>query len=104
MERPAHVDAPELFHRIKSDHLFEQISPDFTLTEDLISCKFKYMTVTAYLPARRLGEPQCPLIHQRVLDVEVFGVVKDSDLLVSSLGSFRRRALFDRSIFIIATR
>jgi hypothetical protein len=30
-----------------------------------------------YLAARGLGEPQGPCVHQRVLDVEVLGVVED---------------------------
>lgn len=35
-------------------------------------------TTSAYLAARGLGEPQCPCVHERVLDVEVLGVMEDS--------------------------
>ena len=34
-----------------------------------------------YLAARRLGEPQSPLVLERVLDVEVILVVEDGDVL-----------------------
>lgn len=37
------------------------------------------------LAARRLGKPQSPLVHQRVLDVEVVLVMEDCDLLFSRL-------------------
>ena len=38
-----------------------------------------------YLAARWLSEPQSPLVHQRVLDVEVVLVMEDCDLLFSRL-------------------
>lgn len=33
-----------------------------------------------------LGEPECPLVHERVLDVEVVLIVEDGDLLILSTG------------------
>lgn len=44
----------------------------------------------AYLAAGRLGEPEGPLVHERVLHVEVLGVVEDSDGITSlALGGDR---------------
>ena len=36
-------------------------------------------TSTTYLATWGLGEPQGPCVHERVLDVEVLGVVENSD-------------------------
>lgn len=38
-----------------------------------------------YLSSGGLGEPQSPLVHQRVLDVEVVFVMEDCDLVALSL-------------------
>lgn len=35
-----------------------------------------------HLSAGGLGEPQSPLVHERVLHIEVLGVVEDGDSLV----------------------
>ena len=37
------------------------------------------------LATRRLGKPQSPLVHQRVLDVEVVLVMEDCDLFFARL-------------------
>lgn len=37
-----------------------------------------------------LREPERPLIHQRVLDVEVFRIMEDSDRVISNLHSLCR--------------
>jgi hypothetical protein len=37
-----------------------------------------------HLSTRWLGEPQSPLVHQRVFDVEVVFIVENSDLLISA--------------------
>ena len=41
---------------------------------------------TANLSAGRLGEPQSPLVSERVLDVEVVRVVEDSDEFTVTAG------------------
>lgn len=35
-----------------------------------------------HLLARRLGEPESPIVHQRVLDVEVIWVMEDGDISI----------------------
>lgn len=45
-----------------------------------------------YLSGGRLGEPESPLVHERVLDVEVLGVVENGDRLVGR-GSDRGRCV-----------
>lgn len=40
---------------------------------------------TAYLAARRLGEPQGPLVHERMLHVEVLRVVEHCDVVAICL-------------------
>lgn len=38
----------------------------------------------SYLSRRWLGEPKSPLVHQRMLDVEIVLVVKDGNLIILS--------------------
>jgi hypothetical protein len=61
------VDTPELLNRVESDNFLKQIIPVVALS-------------TGWL-----GEPQRPLVHERVLDVEVVLIVKDGDLLVLAM-------------------
>lgn len=35
--------------------------------------------MSTYLSSRRLGEPESPRVGQRMLDIEVVGIVEDSD-------------------------
>lgn len=49
------------------------------------------MQVNTHKPAQTnlstgwLGEPQSPFVHQRMLDIEIILVMKDSDLLIGSI-------------------
>lgn len=54
-----YVYTPKLFYRLKGDDLLQQIIP------------------VVALATGRLGEPQCPPVCKRVLDVEVVLVMKD---------------------------
>ena len=103
-ESDAHVDSPEFLNRVESDDLFEEVIPVVALMAYQISYQPKYIADTiTHFPTRWFGEPQRPLIHQRVLDVEVFRVVKDCDLLITGLGGFRRSGLFEGDIVFITT-
>lgn len=65
-----YVDTPELLDAVEADDLLEQLMP-------------------VLLAARRLGEPQRPLVLQLVLDIEVGRVVEDGDdglLVVGAVG------------------
>ena len=103
------IYAPKLFNRVKRNNLLERVGP-VALTlycEGIMSAT--NLTTTAspipshattlrqcrptthrcnqtYLAARGFGEPQSPLVHQRMLDGEVIGIMKDGDLLASILG------------------
>ena len=44
-----------------------------------------YLLLLSYLAGRWLSEPQSPLMHQWVLDIEVVLVVEDSGLLIITL-------------------
>jgi hypothetical protein len=55
--------------------------------------------LATYLATRRLGEPESPCVQQRVLDVEVIGVVEHgADLIVGAgfLLALVRRGAVDR--------
>ena len=41
----------------------------------------------SHLATGRLGEPQGPLVHERVLDIEIFRVVEDGDQLIARWSS-----------------
>ena len=48
----------------------------------------------SYLAARGLGEPERPCVHERVLDVEVLGVVEDcADSVIVCVGAGGRLVL-----------
>lgn len=50
----------------------------------LLRCAICLGTVASYhsyLSAGGLGEPESPLVHERVLNIEVLGVVEDCDLV-----------------------
>lgn len=42
-------------------------------------------TTNPYLATGRLGEPESPFVHQRVLDGEVLGVMEDGNIAVRLL-------------------
>jgi hypothetical protein len=42
-------------------------------------------TAKTHLATWRLGEPQCPLVHQWVLNIEVVLIMEDGDLFLASL-------------------
>ncbi|KAI7150399.1 eukaryotic translation initiation factor 4E [Hortaea werneckii] len=74
LEGHTYVDAPELLDGVKGDDLLQQLAP-------------------VLLAAGRLGEPECPGVLQRMLDIEIGRVVKHSDdlavictLVVGSIG------------------
>lgn len=54
-----YVNTPELLYRLEGDDLLQQVIP------------------VVALAAGRLGEPQCPPVGKRVLDVEVVLVMED---------------------------
>ena len=88
MNRETDIDAPELLYRIKCDDFFEKIVPVVALVH--VSMRTKSMLwgmEGCYLSTGRLGEPQSPLMHQGMLDVEILWIVENSDLLVSRLCS-----------------
>ena len=57
-----YVDSPELLNAVEADDLLQELVP-------------------VLLSAGRLGEPEGPCMLQLVLDVEVRGVIEDSDNL-----------------------
>lgn len=72
----SYMDAPELLDGIKSDNLFQKIIPVialFMVSANLPICTSNRLT---NLAAWWLGEPQSPLVLQRMLHVEVVLVVE----------------------------
>ena len=73
-----HVDAPELLNTVEADDLLQQLVP--VLLRGVLECAWVLREgVVKYLSAWRLGEPESPGVSERVLDVEVLGVVEDGD-------------------------
>lgn len=70
-----YIDAPELFNRIKGNHLFEEIIPVVPFRRgwlgelSLISARTLSVTVVTH--------PKTPGVEKRMFDIEVVDVVKD---------------------------
>jgi hypothetical protein len=82
-----YVDTPELLDRVERDDFLQQLSPVVALRM-LAQLARRTIYAATYLAARRLGEPQRPCVHERVLDVEVFRVVKDGADIALACGRF----------------
>jgi len=82
-----YVNAPELLHRIKSHHLLQEIIPIITLPNVSPHPSYYLVVLPAHLATGRLRKPQSPLMHKRMLDIEIVFVVKHSDLLITRLCS-----------------
>ena len=80
--KEAHVDAPELLDGVERDDLLEQLIPIIALLR-ISRVSAGALLRAPYLAARRLGEPERPPVHQRVLDIEVGGVVEDGNGVVA---------------------
>lgn len=77
-----HVNAPKFFYRVERDYFLEKFVPEITLYGiRLVSCR-RMSRCKSCLSAGWLCEPERPLIHQRVLDVEVFRIMEDSDRVI----------------------
>lgn len=79
--RLAYVDTPEFLDGVESDNFLQEIIPVITLQSN----QLHYCIVIGNwtdLSTWWLGEPQSPLVHEGMLDVEVVLVVEDSDLLL----------------------
>lgn len=74
--RSTYVDTPEFFNRVEGDDLLKKLGPVVTLFSSVRRRNVRHKQAT-HLAARGLGEPQSPCVHERVLDVEVLGVVED---------------------------
>jgi hypothetical protein len=74
----AYVDAPELLDAVKANDLLQQLVPVLLLSVLGWAWLLRVMLVK-YLSTWRLGEPEGPGVGERVLDIEVLGVVEDSD-------------------------
>lgn len=82
----SYVDAPEFFDGVECDDFLEQVVPVIALLVECVlamACAVFVSTdrVAGYLSTGGLGEPQSPLVHERVLHVEVLGVMEDGDLV-----------------------
>lgn len=53
------------------------------------------------LAAGGLGEPECPLMHERVLDVEVVGVVEDGHELIGGRSNDGSSVLVGHGVAIL---
>lgn len=78
-----YVDAPEFLDGAECDDLLQQIIPVIALdkTKSVLRSDTPILS-DSHLAGGRLGEPEGPLVHKRVLDVEVLGVVENGDRLV----------------------
>lgn len=79
--RMAYVDTPELLNRVEGDDLLQQIIPVVTLNLQSIQENGEVQAQTR-LSTRWLGEPQSPLVHERMQDIKVVLIVEDGDLLI----------------------
>lgn len=91
-----YVDAPKFFDGAESDHFLEEVVPVIALVNPSVSTRQNLSNIV-YLSARGLGEPEGPFVHQRVLHVEVLGVVEDGDRLSGLNLLDRRRVLIGDS-------
>ena len=74
------VDAPELLDRVECDDLFKKIIPIIVLKYSRSEmCEKRVLSPATYLSGRRLCKPQRPAVSERVLDVEIVGIMKNSD-------------------------
>ena len=74
-DRATHVDAPKLLDRVKGNDFLQQLIPVVTLF--ILAMLWGTIPRETYLATRRLGEPQRPCVHKRVLDIEIVGIVED---------------------------
>ena len=95
LNEETYVDSPELLHRVECNNFLQQIVPVVALHQasQLVSHHLN-QKICPYLATGRLGKPKSPLVHQRVLDVEVLRVVEHSDGV-----SVRLRLLGDFLLF-----
>jgi hypothetical protein len=84
--RQTNIDTPEFLNRVEGDDLFQQVIP--VLLSKGLALVFREVQAQTYPPTSTgwLGEPECPLVHERMLDVEVVLVMKHGDLLILSSG------------------
>ena len=82
----SYVDAPKLLHRVKGDDFFQEIIPVVVTLHHISVHQPIRNNDKAHLPARWLREPQRPLMHQRMLDVEVLRVMKNRNPIITILG------------------
>lgn len=77
-----YVDTPELLDRVEGNNFLQKIIPVVALRPHKSVHEGALVGAAgceaAYLAAGRLGEPQGPVVLERVLDVEVIFVIKDS--------------------------
>lgn len=85
-----YVNAPELLNGVEGNNLLQQLSPVVALQKLTEPNGQPCAAMLAYLATWRLSEPQRPCVHERVLDVEVFRIVKDCpDLIIICGGAGR---------------
>lgn len=80
----SYVDAPEFFDGIEGDNLLQEVVPIVILGPSQYHDQ-NNKSLGACLSTWWLGEPESPLVHQRMLDVEIVFVVEDSDWFVGAL-------------------
>lgn len=88
----AYVDSPEFLNGIEGHDLFEEVVPVLVLYNNQHPA-LKELTPVSCLSARWLGEPQSPLVHQRMFDVEIVLVMEDGDWVIGVLSIRGRRIL-----------
>lgn len=76
----SYVDTPEFLNRVKSDDFLQEIVPVVSLRHSQLH-QFRSRE-EADLSTGWLGEPQGPLVHERVLDIEVVLVMEYGDLIL----------------------
>jgi hypothetical protein len=85
--KKTYVDTPEFLDGIEGDDLFQEIIPVVALRVLSVRSVGERLKVgermRTNLSTRRLGKPQGPFVHKRMLDIEVILVVKDSDLFLA---------------------
>lgn len=84
-----YVNSPELFHRVECHDFLQQVIPVIALVTIKNQSNPYYdlprgiplPPLLPYLAARGLREPESPVVHQRMLHIEVFRVMEHSNRL-----------------------
>jgi len=74
----SYVDTPEFLDGVECNDLLKQIIPVVSL--QFVSRWKASRSAQTHLSRGWLSEPERPLVHQRVLDIEVVFIMEDGDL------------------------